>query len=132
MGYIYCITNLANGKRYVGQTINYYKQRWSKHISLMEKKNGCPALKSAMLKYGMDRFKFEVIIICFDEDLDRIETEYIAKYGTMVPNGYNISPGGAASYGFQGKTHSEESREKMSIATRAQFATVEARAMSSA
>lgn len=100
-------------KRYVGQTKQDYEKRWYSHIKTMERNAGCPALKTAMLKYGVDRFRFEVLIVCFDCDLDRYEIEYISKFDTMTPRGYNVGRGGHATYGFKGKTHSEETREKL-------------------
>lgn len=57
--YIYKITNLINGKSYIGQT-NDYKRRFREH----REKNYCNTenlLYKAFDKYGIDNFSFEVI-----------------------------------------------------------------------
>jgi group I intron endonuclease len=112
MGYIYKITNIKNNKCYIGETIQNLAKRWKDHKSAIKRDGGCKALKSAIKKYGLDNFKFEVIIICFDEDRLIYEKEYIKKYNSMVPNGYNILAGGQE--GVLGFKHSEETKKKIS------------------
>jgi group I intron endonuclease len=115
MGYIYKITNLVSGKCYIGETYQPNPQkRWKQHINSVCYKGGCPALKDAIKKYGLDSFKFEIVIICFDEDRFIYEKEYIKKYNCQVPNGYNILAGGIGGGGFGGKKHTEESIKKIS------------------
>jgi hypothetical protein len=65
-------------------------------------KNGCPLLINSSKKYGIESFKFNIIIICFDEDLDKHEKYYILKYNTLYPNGYNMQDGGNVKNGFKG------------------------------
>jgi group I intron endonuclease len=90
MGYIYLITNTENGMRYVGQTIQMdIERRWSKHKNISKTGLG-KHLRDAYIKYGIDKFKFQIICICFDEDCDKYEEEYIKKFNTIVPNGYNV------------------------------------------
>jgi group I intron endonuclease len=112
MGYIYKITNIKNNKCYIGETIQNPKKRWKDHRSAIKRDDGCKALKNAINKYGLNNFKFEVIIICFDEDRLIYEKEYIKKYNSMVPNGYNILAGGQE--GVLGFKHSEETKKKIS------------------
>lgn len=92
MGYIYLITNTVNGKKYVGQTQREdIETRWKQH----RKQRSCGrCLLSAYKKYGIDKFKFQIICICFNEDCDIYETEYITKFNTLSPNGYNLEAGG--------------------------------------
>lgn len=114
MGFIYKITNLISKKCYIGETKeDNPEKRWKGHIQSIKRNQGCPALKCAIKKYGIEKFKFEVLIICFDEDRFIYEKEYIKKYNCQVPNGYNILPGGEGG-GFLGKNHSEETRKKIS------------------
>ena len=110
MGYIYKITNIVSGKVYIGETkLADPNDRWKCHIkSLTCTKGGCPSLKDAMKSYGVDKFRFDVLIICFDEDRLQLEREYIKRYNSMVPNGYNILEGGQMGGGFKGKKHSPE------------------------
>ena len=94
MGYIYLITNTINGKRYVGQTTQLdINKRWQNHrTSSRNPRNGC--ISYAMRKYGLENFKFQIICICFDNDCDQFEIDYIKKFNTLVPNGYNLDGGG--------------------------------------
>ena len=106
MGYIYSITNLVNGKRYIGQSLSHdIYDRWKSHL-----KNGsnCRYLKNAFNKYGRKNFKFQVIIICFDSDCDRYEKEYMDRFNTLVPGGYNLREAG--NNGLQ----NEETKNKIS------------------
>lgn len=114
MGFIYKITNIITNKIYIGQTIlDNPEERWKSHIRAINRNKGCPALRDAMKKYGISNFKFEVIIICFDDDRFFYEEEYIRKYNTMVPNGYNILKGGIGGSGFKGKYHTPDTISKI-------------------
>ncbi len=110
MGYIYLVTNLVNGKKYVGQTRQKdIQRRWQQHRRI-SKSNLGPHLYNAYVAHGIDAFKFQIICICFDEDCDKFESEYITRYNTLSPNGYNIKSGGNSS------PPSQETREKLRIA----------------
>jgi len=88
MGFIYKITNTITKKCYIGETTKENPEvRWKQHQYNVSKGIGCPALRNAVIKYGLDKFKFEVLIVCFDEDRYIYEKEYIKKYNSVVPNG---------------------------------------------
>ena len=92
MGFIYKITNTVSKKCYIGETMQSNpEERWKGHQTAILRGAGCPALGDAIRKYGVQQFTFEVLIICFDEDRFVYEREYIKKYNTIAPNGYNIS-----------------------------------------
>lgn len=114
MGYIYKITNIITKKCYIGETkkSNPYL-RWNEHKRKIEQGIGCPALQDAVKKYGINNFKFEVLIICFDEDRYKFEMEYIKKFNSVSPNGYNLTIGGEGG-GFYDKKHSQETINKIS------------------
>jgi len=113
MGFIYKITNIITNKCYIGETIKPNPEdRWKNHISAIKNNRGCPALQDAVKKYGIDKFTFKVLIICFDEDRFVYEREYIKKYNSVAPNGYNILEGGEGG-GFKGCKHTEETKEKL-------------------
>lgn len=119
MGFIYRITNTVTNKYYIGETIqDEPEKRWKQHINKIKNDKGCPALRDAIKKYGLDKFKFELIIICFDEDRHKYEREYITKYNCQVPNGYNILPGGQVGESRLGIKHTEEAKKKMSDAVK--------------
>lgn len=116
MGYIYKITNIINNKCYIGITTKENPfDRWVGHKRSIKNGSGCPALMNAFNKYGENSFKFEVLIICFDNDLCRFEKEYIIKFNSQVPNGYNIHCGGEFGGNFIGKLHTKDTKNKISI-----------------
>jgi group I intron endonuclease len=100
---LYLITNLLNGKKYIGQTksmisgrIYGMKQRWNSHKNkaINNKKRGCTYLYSAIRKYGVNNFSIELILMCTEDLIDNLEIEYIQQFSTLYPNGYNIERGG--------------------------------------
>jgi group I intron endonuclease len=108
MGYIYLITNRINGKKYVGQTIqNDINKRWTSHKNLKNKTVG-QILYNAYKKYGVNNFDYKIICICFDDDTNKYEEQYINKYNTIYPNGYNLLPGG------DNRKHNEYTKKQIS------------------
>lgn len=92
---IYCITNIENGKLYIGQA-HSIKHRFSTHRS--ELRGGYHHnnhLQNAWNKYGEDSFSFEIMNICDESELDDLETHFIALYdSTNQDLGYNKETGG--------------------------------------
>ena len=82
---IYKIENLKNGKVYIGQSI-HIERRWQEHSA----KSSSSLIGKAIQKYGKENFSFQILEICNIEELDFLEGEYILKYNSLVPNGYNV------------------------------------------
>lgn len=89
--YIYRITNLINGKTYIGQRTpncenieddNYYGS--GKLIKLAEQ------------KYGISNFRKDIIVsgLYTKVEIDKLEIEYILKEKELGHSEYNISTGG--------------------------------------
>lgn len=110
---IYLITNLINGKQYVGFTKQTLKRRWQGH-TYQARKGSNLALHNAIRKHGPENFKIEEIYcsVNIDETLNIKEREYIEKYNTLSPDGYNMSLGGEAV--MMGRTHTQEAKDKIS------------------
>lgn len=99
-GYIYCITNKVNGKKYIGQTTATIKKRMSQHFSKSKQRKY--AIYLAIQKYGKENFIIEEIekIESYSKEklielLNDKEIYYIKKYHSLVDEyGYNITKGG--------------------------------------
>ena len=93
---IYKITNLVNGKSYIGQSVNIQK-RFNAHKSVAFNPNDANynyPLYRAIRKYGLENFSFEVLEECDISELNNKEIYYISKYNTYGKCGYNQDKGG--------------------------------------
>lgn len=118
---IYKLTNIVNGKIYVGQTIHSLAQRMSGHLA--DSKRNRPTrvqskISKAIAKYGMQSFVGEVVFDATSiQDLNKMEKELIHKLGANEGDkGYNLLSGGG-----QNGRHSDETRDKISAGTKRAF-----------
>lgn len=101
-GFIYCIFNMFNQKRYIGQTTRTIDIRIKEHKKRVnENRMESPILYEDMKNYGFDIFDvYEVEKIVADTlselrgKLNEKEIYYISYMNTMIPNGYNVLRGG--------------------------------------
>lgn len=111
---IYLLRNNVNGKCYVGQTAGTLDARWTKHVCLSKTANSY-AIHRAIRKYGAETFERLVLASSANQiDLNRMEREYIAQFKAFGRDGYNETIGGDGV--MRGRTHSPETRRKISAA----------------
>jgi len=83
---VYLITNLINGKVYVGKDANNDPNYLGSGL----------LIKKAINKYGRDSFTKEILFESDDlDEINKMECEYIKKFKDMLgPNCYNLAEGG--------------------------------------
>ncbi len=112
---IYRITNLINGKTYIGQH-KYKEKPYDNYMG-----SGI-LLKAAQAKYGIENFIKEIIVSNIESKstIDKLEIKYIAYEKATNGNGcYNIADGGEGGALNKGKKLgplSEETKKKLSEA----------------
>jgi group I intron endonuclease len=105
---VYQITNLVNGKRYVGSSSHILK-RWNNHRSeLRTGKHPNRKLQKVWDTYGEKYLSIDVLCVCDDELLMSMEQHYIDLFRPE----YNIAQVARTSP-LKGKKHSAESILKM-------------------
>lgn len=98
---IYKITNIINGKIYIGKSQNIYS-RWEYHKTMYNSaKESNKALYQAFQKYGLNNFLFEVIEEMTYENYELFSNnreQYWILYYNSYKNGYNNTLGGDGGY----------------------------------
>jgi group I intron endonuclease len=108
MNIIYLLKNTVNDKLYVGQTWVPLKERWNNGYGYL----GSNKVNAAILKYGKDKFYYEVLTVCSTQEIADYWEVYFIKVFDSVKGGYNIAEGGKSV--MLGRKHSDESKAKMS------------------
>lgn len=105
MGYIYRITNLINGKIYIGKC--------SKTVDKSKSYFGSgQTIKDSIIKYGKENFIKDILIECENEQLNFFERSFIDNFNSKNPEiGYNRSNGYEFTEFFQ---HSKETKKYLS------------------
>ena len=124
---IYMYINKINGKRYVGQAVDFNRRHRTHNLKSTDKF----LIDRAFNKYGEENF--EIVILKKDLQtqclLNFWECYYIEKYNTLASNnkGYNISNGGHNGNAFAGKTDEEmlNFKQKLSNAMKGKYHTEE-------
>lgn len=118
MGTVYKL-DFANGKSYIGITTKSLNERIKHHAR--DAANGSEySVHKAWRKHGEP--VLTVLAVVEDRDLAGAEIRAIKAFNTLVPNGYNMTPGGEESpmlvpeikAKLIGLKRSDESRAKMS------------------
>jgi group I intron endonuclease len=110
---IYKITNMRNGKIYIGQSVDINHRKSCHEYDLKHNRHKNIHLQRA---YNLepDAFKFEIICECREEDLDELEIFYIQKYNCLDDRfGYNLDKGGNGAGRMSDETKAKLSRVKI-------------------
>lgn len=108
---IYKIENVVNNKYYIGSSIDI-KHRWTQHKRAKDKSS---YIQRAIKKHGLQDFIFEVLEECGEEDLLKIEQQYL-DIAFLMPNMiYNTNPLAACPPNWKGRKRSAEQCAKLSV-----------------
>ena len=119
---VYLITNLVNGKKYVGSSV-ILKRRYNEYLNpeyiARNLKKGNSKILNSLIKYGYLNFEFKILeIIEFldsqtKSDRRKLLLEREQYYLDEIKPEYNINLKAGSNLG---RTYSEEVRKKMSLA----------------
>jgi group I intron endonuclease len=120
MAVIYRITNMANGKFYIGSAESFARREWQHKYALRRNEHKNPRLQAAWNKYGEEMFVFEVIEeIAPDRNAFDVENTYLHKV-VGQENCYNIN---TDAIGMRtGIAHTEASKAKVSASRKGKAA----------
>lgn len=115
---IYKITNLINGKMYIGKTTTTIEKRWKLHVKHALKERRRAKMCCAIRKYGEHNFSIVEIseTAISNSDLNILEKEYIKKYNSTDHDfGYNMTDGGDGGFTEEMRKKSGEARKGLKL-----------------
>lgn len=96
-GGIYEIVHIASGKRYIGQTGDFFT-RWAKHRHRLRKgTHHSPKLQNAWNKHGGAAFRFRALLVCAPKDL----LDYEQRCLDGLKPEFNIAPAAGSCLGVR-------------------------------
>lgn len=109
---VYKIMNNANGKCYIGSSIDLHQRRLQHFAALKYNKHINKHLQNAYNKYGVDAFDFSILEVV--EITDNIKEVLLSREQFWIDNinpEYNILPVAGSTLGYH---HTEETKKKIS------------------
>lgn len=107
---VYSITNIETGKRYIGSTHNFRNRNYT-HVRTLRLGCGNKKLQYSFNKHGIEKFVFEILLICKKEACLFYEELVIFAFNS-VKNGYNLRHIPYSNIGLK-LPQSEESKRKI-------------------
>jgi len=119
---VYMATSKTSGKSYVGVTSKGIHRRKLEHF--WDASVGSSLyFHKAIRKYGREDFKWETLVSSSNwRDALVLEIFFIREFQTFKTKGYNLTKGGE---GLLGHIHSVETRNKMSVSSKANIPNME-------
>lgn len=126
---IYCITDVQSGRRYVGSAV-HFKRRWRLHVDQLRGGKHHSKFLQRTFNQRPHAIRFERLIYCARADLIMYEQRFLDAWkpefngaptaGSMLgfrftdESRLKMSHAAKRTKNFTGKTHSEESKRKIS------------------